>query len=65
MVVTKTASRNIAFKAAKMSEAAFGRQTAFVTSEMGEEAFSVVLELFDDVECNADLYVFNHEVVQN
>ena len=41
MVVAKTASRNIAFKAGKMSEAAFETQAAFVTSEMGEEASSI------------------------
>ena len=37
MVITKTAGRNIAFNAAKMGEAAFGTQAAFVTRGVGEE----------------------------
>jgi len=36
MVITKDASRNIAFKAAKMSETAFETQAAFVTRGVGE-----------------------------
>ena len=37
MVITKTASRNITFKAAKMSETTFETQAAFVTLESGGE----------------------------
>ena len=36
VVITKTASKNIAFKAAKMSETAFETQAAFVTRGVGE-----------------------------
>jgi len=41
MVIAKTASRNIVFKAAKMSETAFETQAAFVTRGGGEEALSL------------------------
>ena len=36
-MITKTVSRNIAFKAAKMSETAFEAQAAFVTSGVREK----------------------------
>ena len=39
MVVAKTASRNIAFKAGKMSEADFETQADFVISEVGGQLF--------------------------
>ena len=41
MVIAKAASRNIAFKAAKMSKTAFETQAAFVARVMGEEALSL------------------------
>ena len=41
MVMTKIASRNIAFKAAEMSETAFETQAAFVTRGVGEEVLSL------------------------
>ena len=34
MVIAKTASRNVAFKAGKMSEAVFDTQANFVTPEV-------------------------------
>ena len=48
-----------------MSEAVFETQADFVTPEVGEQAFSSEHESLDDVERNVDLYIFNHEVVQN
>ena len=39
-MIAKTASRNVAFKAGKMSEAPFKTQAAFVMPEMGGQAFS-------------------------
>ena len=39
MVIAKTASRNIAFKAGKMSEAVFETQADFVISEVGGQLF--------------------------
>ena len=56
MVIAKTASRNIATKASKMSEAVLDAQASFVTSEAtGQEASSERESLDDDdVERNAD-----------
>ena len=47
-----------------MSEAVIEAQASFVTPEAtDQEASSERCSLDDgDVECNADLYVFNHEV---
>ena len=63
---TKTVSRNVAFKTDVMSQAVlvFEAQASFVTPEAtDQEASSERCSLDDgDVERNADLYVFNHEV---
>ena len=66
MLIAKTASRNIAAKAGKMSEAILDAQASFVTSSAtGQEASSERESLDDDdVERNADLCNFNHEVTQ-
>ena len=50
---------------AKMGETAFETQAAFVTREMGEEAFSFEHESLEDLGRNADFYIFKHEVVWN
>ena len=65
MVVAKTASRNVAVKAGKMSEAVYEMQANFVTPEVGGQAVSAEHESLDDVERNADLYIFNRQVVQS
>ena len=67
MVIAKTASRNVAFKAGKMIESVFYTQANFVTPEVRGQGVSSGHESLDDndVECNADLNVFNHEAVQN
>ena len=64
MVIAKTASRNVAFKTDVMSQAALEAQASFVIPEVtDQEASSERCSLDEgDVECNADLYVFNHEV---
>ena len=64
MVIAKTASRNVAFKANVMSQAVLEAQSSFVTSEAtDQDASSQRCSLNDgDVVCNADLHVFNHEV---
>ena len=64
MVIAKTASGDIAFKADMMSQAVLGAQTSFVTPEArGQDASSERYSCDDDdVEHNADLYIFNHEV---
>ena len=53
-------------KTGKMSEAVLDAQASFVTPETrGQEASSEHESLDDDdVERNADLYIFNHEVAQ-
>ena len=64
MVIAKTASRNVVFKTDVMSQAVLETQASFVTPQAtDQEASSERCSLDDgDVECNADLYVFNHEV---
>ena len=69
MVIAKTASRNIAAKAGKMSEAVLDlRKRALLRpkqKDRRQEASSEQESLDDDgVERNADLYIFNHEVAQ-
>ena len=64
MVITKIASRNIVFKAVKMSETAFETQAAFVTRGVGE-ALSSEHESLEDLGHNAHLYILNHEAAQN
>ena len=61
---TKTASRNVAFKTDVMSQAVLETQASFVTPQAtDQEASSERCSLDDgDVESNADLYVFYHEV---
>ena len=66
MVIAKTASRNVAFKTNVMSQAVLEAQSSFVTvtsEATDQDASSQRCSLNDgDVVCNADLYVFNHEV---
>ena len=61
MVIAKTDSRNVAFKTNVMSQAA---QASFVTPEATDQEASSERNSLDDddVERNADLYDFNHEV---
>ena len=50
-----------------MSEAVLEAQASFVTTEVTGQEASSERELLDDddVECNADLYIFNYEVAQH
>ena len=50
MVIAKMASRDVAFKAGKMSEAVFETQANFRMPEVEGQAFSSELESLDDVE---------------
>ena len=45
---------------AKMGETAFETQAAFVTREMGEEAFSFEHESLEDLGRNARLRLYTH-----
>ncbi len=64
MVIAKTASRNVAFKTNVMSQTVLQAQASFVTPETTDQEASAERCSLDDgdVVCNADLYVFNHEV---
>ena len=67
MTVTKTASRNVAFKASRMSEAVLESQDDVITrkpkrQETGSDDDKQAL---DDIGYNADLYISNLVVVQN
>ena len=63
---SSSSSSNIAFKAGAMSKAVLDAQSSFVTPEAtGQEASSDLQSPGDDdVERNADLYIFNHEVTE-
>ena len=65
MVIAKTASRNVAFKTDVMRKAVLEAQASFVIPEVTDQEASserCSLDNDGDVERNADLYVFNHEV---
>ena len=56
MVIAKTASRSVAFKAARLDDSIFDRQSEiFMTEDVTVNSPSHE-EDFDDVGCNADLY---------
>jgi len=64
MATAKTASRNVAFKVARMREAVTQDQDEFITRNANFE--DVVSEandraILDDIGCNADLYIANQE----
>ena len=61
MVIAKTASRRIAAKAGKISDAVLDAQASFVMTEAtGQEALSEREWLDDDdFERNADLYLYS------
>ena len=54
MVITKTASRNVAFKAARLGDLIFDRQSEILRTEAVNSPSHE--EEFDDVGYNADLY---------
>ena len=65
MAIAKTASRNVAFKVAKMREAIMEDQDEFLMlntghTEVGLEANNAAL--LEDVAQNADLYIANQDV---
>ena len=64
MAIAKTASRNVAFKVAKMREAIMEDQDEFLMrnpghTEVGLETNNAAL--LEDVAQNADLYIANQE----
>ena len=65
MAIAKTASRNVAFKVAKMREAIMEDQDEFLMcntghTEVGLEANNAAL--LEDVAQSADLYIANQDV---
>ena len=54
MVIAKTASRNIAFKADKLADSVLAAQSAVLTRESHLDE-----EVLEDFGSNSDLYVFN------
>ena len=58
MVIAKTASRNVAFKAARLGDSIFERQSEILMTQAVTVNFSSHEEDLDDVGCNADLYAF-------
>ena len=66
MAIAKATSRNVAFKTDVMSQAVLEAQASFVTPEATDQEASSERRSRDDddVERNADLHIFNHEVAQ-
>ena len=57
MVVAKTARRNVTFKAARLGDSIFDRQCEILMTEAVQVNSPSHEEDFDDVGCNADLYI--------
>ena len=58
MVIAKTASRNVTFKAARLGDSSFERQSEIQMTEAATVNSPSREENLDDVGCNADLYAF-------
>ena len=68
MTIAKTASRSVAFKAARMSESALKSQDEVITRkpEGDETGYDHDKQsALDDIGYDADLYIFNQVVVQD
>ena len=59
MVIAKRASRNVAFKAAKIAESAFASQSEILTREVARVDVPTDEEALDDLGRNVDLYIFH------
>ena len=66
MVIAKTASRNVIYKANKLGESMFVRQSEMLIpeEELGSQSPVSYEEDFEDLSSNVDLYVFNDQMVQ-
>ena len=65
MAIAKTASRNVAFKVAKMREAIMEDQDEFIMRNSGHTDVGVETNnaaLLEDVAQNTDLYIANQDV---
>ena len=64
-VIAKRASRNVAFKVAKLGVSSFARQSYILTPKAAATASSFTHEEdLDDLGCNADLYAFNQDAFE-
>ena len=64
MAIAKTASRNVAFKVARMRDAIMQDQDEFITRDTNFEDVALVANdraNLEDIACNADLYISNQE----
>ena len=61
MVIAKTAGRNVAFKSTKLAESVFTCQSDVLTRQLALEGLSSDEAEFEDLDCNADLYIFNQD----
>ena len=64
MAIAKTASRNVAFKVARMRDAIMQDQDEFITRDANLEDVALVANdraILEDIGCNADLYIANQE----
>ena len=59
MVIAKTASRNVAFKAARLGDSIFDRQSEILMTEAVTVNSPSHEEYFDDAGYNTDLYAFS------
>ena len=64
MVIAKTASRNVAFKAARLGDLIFDRQSEILRTEDAQVNSPSHEEDLDDVGCNADLYASRQDAFQ-
>jgi len=58
MVIAETASRNVAFKAARLSDSIFDRQSEILRTEAATVDSPSQEDDFDDVGSNAELYLY-------
>ena len=63
-VIAKTAGRNIAFKAARLGDSIFDRQSQILRTEAAQVNSPSHEEHLDDVGCNADLYASRQDAIQ-
>ena len=63
-VIAKTASRNVAFKVARLGNSIFERKYEILMTEAVTVNSPSREEDLDDVGCNADLYAFKQDAFQ-
>ena len=63
MIIAKTASRSVAFKSGKLAESVFTSQADVLSRQVATEglSFNDSEANFQDLDHNADLYIFNQD----